>query len=330
MENALVTNEHGEVTAIIDNETGAQIPTEDAWLSKERIVQHRNNIEGECLRLGEELYWFNKDKKYKALGCDTFKVFLGDPDVDFSQSTAKKLMGIYETFVMWLEVYPDTLLKTGWTKLDMVRPYVSEYNVDELVAQATALSRSDLKIWLQDEFGPQPVPLPPGVYNVIYADPPWQYDNSGFSTSAEQHYPVMPTEDLCDLDIETRAADNAVLFMWATNPLLMDALQVMGAWGFNYKTNLVWVKNKAVAGFYVRGQHELLLIGIRGSCLPTLEPRPVSVIQANVGEHSAKPHSVYELIETMYPGSTYLELFARNTRKGWQSYGNELNGNGNT
>ncbi len=166
--------------------------------------------------------------------------------------------------------------------------------------------------------------LPPGIYRVFYADPPWEYNNSGFVTSAAQQYDTMPTDAICEMEIAPHAADNAVLFMWATNPLLPDALRVMEAWGFEYKTNMVWVKPKTIAGFYVRGQHELLLIGVRGSMLPEITPLPPSVIQAPVSVHSAKPHEVYDTIEAMYPHGPYLELFARNRHDGWEAFGNEV------
>jgi N6-adenosine-specific RNA methylase IME4 len=177
--------------------------------------------------------------------------------------------------------------------------------------------------------------LPEGEFPVLYADPPWEYSNSGFEDSAASHYPTMPTERLAaaegegDLawEVRRRAAENAVLFMWATNPLLEDALRVMNAWGFEYKTNMVWVKNRGPRmGFYVMGRHELLLIGVRGSSLPRQGSQPPSVLDAPVGAHSAKPHEVYDLVESMYAGP-YLELFARNRREGWTPFGDEV-GNG--
>ena len=113
--------------------------------------------------------------------------------------------------------------------------------------------------------------------------------------------------------------------MWATNAKLKDAFKVLEGWGYDYKTNFVWIKNKLGLGNYVRGKHELLLIGKKGK-IPTPEEatRPPSIIVANVQEHSKKPEIVYELIESMYPNRQYLELFARNTREGWVSWGDEV------
>lgn len=169
--------------------------------------------------------------------------------------------------------------------------------------------------------------LPVGVYRVLYADPPWQYANSGLGGSAEQHYATMSTAGLCALDMETRADTDAVLFLWATNAMLPDALSVMGAWGFAYKTNFCWIKDRATygkLGFYNYGRHELLLVGTKGSMLPAVTPLPESVLEAKKGEHSRKPEEVYALIEAMYPNGPYLELFARRTRAGWSSWGNEV------
>jgi len=119
------------------------------------------------------------------------------------------------------------------------------------------------------------------------------------------------------------------LFLWVTNPMLADAMQVVEAWGFEYKTNIVWVKTDLVkpgSGFYVRGRHELLFICTRGSFLPLVDVAPPigSVITAPVQEHSRKPDEAYDIIERLYPGCNYLELFARHTRPGWVAWGDEI------
>jgi len=155
---------------------------------------------------------------------------------------------------------------------------------------------------------------------VIYADPPWKYY---LPLRGSPPYPVMSVEEICRLRVP--AAENAVLFLWATNPQLREALKVIEAWGFTYVSNLVWVKDKIGTGYYVRGKHELLLIAKRGDMpTPPEEARPPSVLEAPRGKHSEKPEAVYELIENMYPGRRYIELFARNRRSGWESWGHEL------
>lgn len=170
-------------------------------------------------------------------------------------------------------------------------------------------------------------PLPKGIFDVIYADPPWQYDNTGVNGAASHHYQTMSIDELCALQIPS--AENSVLFLWVTNPFLKDAFTVLDTWGFAYKTNIVWVKQnlkKPGAGFYVRGRHELLFICTKGSFTPDMSGKePIgSVLFADVQEHSKKPQEVYSLIENIYPNCKYLELFARNKREGWISWGNEL------
>jgi N6-adenosine-specific RNA methylase IME4 len=168
----------------------------------------------------------------------------------------------------------------------------------------------------------EPPPLPEGVFNVIYADPPWEY-YLPLRGSPDMHYPTMPTEEICRLKVP--AAEDAVLFLWATNPKLEDALRVMREWGFQYRTNMAWVKPTIGTGYYFRGQHELLLLGVRGKMGPPAEEdRPPSVLVAETREHSRKPEVVYEIIEKMYPQGRYLELFARSRRRGWVSWGVEV------
>jgi N6-adenosine-specific RNA methylase IME4/ParB-like chromosome segregation protein Spo0J len=159
-----------------------------------------------------------------------------------------------------------------------------------------------------------------GKFQVIYADPPWQYSNTGFDGSAEGQYPTMATDDICAMPVGERAATNSVLLMWATWPLLKDALRVMEAWGFEYKTGAPWKKNVHVGGFYFLGITEFILVGVRGSCLP--KKAPIGWFDYPRGKHSAKPHEFYDLIEGMYDGP-YLELFARNQRPNWTSFGND-------
>ena len=168
----------------------------------------------------------------------------------------------------------------------------------------------------------RPQPLE-GKYEVIYADPPWQYSNSGFDESAESHYPTMSLDELKELRISSLAAEPCVLFLWVTSPLLPDGLEVMDAWGFEYKTNRVWIKPSAPSmGWWLRTKHELLLVGTANGLA---HPRDMvdSVIQAPVTEHSRKPEQVYVDIERCYLGSK-IELFARNERPGWNAWGNEV------
>lgn len=165
-------------------------------------------------------------------------------------------------------------------------------------------------------------------YDIIYADPPWKYDFSvSDSRAIESHYPTMELEEICEYlnNIKISVSDNAVLFLWATQPKLREALKVIEAWNFEYKTGMVWIKDRIGMGYYVRGKHELLLIATKGdSNIPLPENRPESVLEFPRTEHSKKPVVFYEVIEKMYPKTKWIELFARNKRDNWKSLGNEI------
>jgi len=168
--------------------------------------------------------------------------------------------------------------------------------------------------------------LADGKYSVIYADPPWKYDFSqSGSREIENQYPTMDVEEICALSVGNLAAADCVLFLWATNPKLREALQTIEAWGFEYKTNMVWVKDKIGMGYYARQKHELLLIATTGSPpTPAPEDRPASAVMSERVGHSRKPQEFYGVIETMYPKSKKIELFSRAKRQGWEAWGNEV------
>jgi N6-adenosine-specific RNA methylase IME4 len=165
-------------------------------------------------------------------------------------------------------------------------------------------------------------------YAVLCADPPWHFEvyneESGVERAAGNYYPTMSLDEICALPVLSLAAPDAILFMWTTAPHLQESFQVLAAWGFEYKTNAVWVKDKIGLGYFVRNQHELLLVATRGD-MPSPSPanRPPSVISAPRREHSRKPDEAYALIEAMYPALPKLELFARQRRPGWDVWGNE-------
>ena len=159
--------------------------------------------------------------------------------------------------------------------------------------------------------------------SVIYADPPWRYDFAlSDSRKIENQYPTMTTTDIAAVD--PAPAEDAVLFLWVTSPKLPEGLQIMEAWGFTYKTSMVWVKPQIGMGYYARGQHELLLIGALGS-LPAPEPdvRPASVIDGRRTEHSRKP-DLWPMLDSMYPGLWKREMFSRRPAEGlWLVHGNQ-------
>jgi N6-adenosine-specific RNA methylase IME4 len=169
--------------------------------------------------------------------------------------------------------------------------------------------------------------LPKKRWPVVLADPPWDFrawnpDNSNSHPS--QHYPTMSIAEICALPVATICTDDCVLFLWTTVPSLEQSFEVLRAWGFNYKSGMVWDKESVAQGYWVRGQHEHLLIATKGN--PPLPPRevvPASVIRERRQEHSRKPEASYAIIERMYPTLPKIELFARHPRAGWAAWGNE-------
>jgi N6-adenosine-specific RNA methylase IME4 len=212
-------------------------------------------------------------------------------------------------------------------------PEVADVLLDDAIAHEW--SRNDLRKQVREHRRAERVksivreheqnPAALGAFPVLYADPPWRYDfaEDEESRAVENHYPTMTVEEISELEVP--GAADGVLFLWATSPKLREALAVVDAWGYEYRTCMVWVKDRIGMGYYARQQHELLLIGVRGD-IPTPAPadRPGSVIAAPRGEHSAKPDRAYELIEQMYPEYGKCELFQRRPRDGWIGWGNQI------
>lgn len=163
-------------------------------------------------------------------------------------------------------------------------------------------------------------------FRVILADPPWRFETwsvRGQGRSAVNHYAVMRLEEIKALPIARVAHEDSLLFLWATSPMLPEALAVMQAWGYAYRSGAVWTKDKQGLGYWFRGQHELLLLGVRGKVpAPRPENRPTSWINAPRRAHSQKPEQVHDIIEQMAAGP-YLELFGRQAREGWTVWGDE-------
>ena len=167
--------------------------------------------------------------------------------------------------------------------------------------------------------------LPNKVYSVIYADPPWRYHNVlSEDRRIENHYPTMSLDDICDLPVAGTAANDSLLYLWATVAELPGALRVMEAWGFDYKSHAVWVKPSIGIGFWFRSQHELLLLGTRGSMPTPIEAlRHSSVFESPTGAHSEKPRIVRDWIDSAYGDFPRIELFAREGSGGWDVWGNQ-------
>lgn len=173
------------------------------------------------------------------------------------------------------------------------------------------------------------------MISTILADPPWQFQNKTGKIAPEHHrltrYPTMKSDDIASLPIDSIVGDTAHLYLWCPNALLPTGLAVMEAWGFSYKSNLVWHKIRKDGGsdgrgvgFYFRNVTELVLFGVKGKNARTLDPgrSQVNLLATRKREHSRKPDELYDLIESCSPGA-YLELFARGTRKRWTTWGNQ-------
>jgi len=262
-----------------------------------------------------------------------------------------------------IDLAPNTLSDAGWvaSKIESTRRRVNlswshhrevaalEPDVqDELLsaAEKKGMSKRELRKAVRDYRAAlnklDPGPLPDGKYRIIYCDPPWRYNDernlNGYDTNAASNsYPTMSLQELIDLQdpngksVTELAVDNCVLFLWATVPLQEDAHKLMGAWGFAYKTNIVWDKVKpgmGGLGHYTLTNHEQLLIGTQGPYIHVEEKfDSVQEIEKS-GKHSKKPEEFRGIIDRMYPQTEVIdriELFRRgDVPKGWHVWGNEI------
>jgi N6-adenosine-specific RNA methylase IME4 len=201
-----------------------------------------------------------------------------------------------------------------------------DMSTGQLRALAKRVSRGVRERALADATRAASTRIGTSLYNVIYADPPWRFEpysrTTGMDRAADNHYPTMDLEAICAMQIP--AAEDCVLFLWATVPMLPEALAVVAAWGFVYRSHFVWLKDRIGTGYWNRNQHELLLVGTRGD-IPAPAPgeQYTSVLSAPAGEHSAKPPAFAEMIEELFPSLPALEMFARAPRLGWEVWGNE-------
>lgn len=168
-------------------------------------------------------------------------------------------------------------------------------------------------------------------YSILYADPPWQYERKKVQGAAEWHYPTMNVDEICRLGVEKLTEKDAVLFLWATFPKLPEALQVIKAWGFQYKTvAFVWLKQNRSGigwffglGFWTRGNAEICLLATKGK--PHRKSNRVhQFIISPLKEHSKKPDEAREKIIELMGNLPRLELFAREKKDGWDVWGNEV------
>jgi N6-adenosine-specific RNA methylase IME4 len=172
-------------------------------------------------------------------------------------------------------------------------------------------------------------------FRTVMADPPWRFQNSTGKVAPEHRrlsrYGTLALDEIKGLPVPKLCDDVAHLYLWVPNALLPEGLAVLRAWGFAYKSNIVWHKVRKDGGsdgrgvgFYFRNVTELILFGVKGKNARTLGPgrSQVNMIQTRKREHSRKPDEQYEIIEACSPGP-YLELFGRGIRRGWSTWGNQ-------
>ena len=172
-------------------------------------------------------------------------------------------------------------------------------------------------------------------FRTILADPPWRFQNRTGKMAPEHRrlsrYDTMTLDEIKALPVPLVAGATAHLYLWVPNALLPEGIEVLRAWGFEYKSNIVWHKVRKDGGsdgrgvgFYFRNVTELLLFGVRGKNVRTLAPgrRQVNLLSTRKREHSRKPDEMYEIIEACSPGP-YLEMFARGSRRGWSTFGDQ-------
>jgi N6-adenosine-specific RNA methylase IME4 len=202
---------------------------------------------------------------------------------------------------------------------------------------AAIAAKKERRARLEAELGAKQRALPDRRYGVILADPAWRFEPysrvTGMDRAADNHYPTSPLDEIKRLDVPSIAAKDSALFLWSTVPMLPQALEVMAAWGFAYKSCFTWLKDRAGTGYWSRNKHEILLVGTRGR-IPAPAPGTQwpSAIEAPVGRHSEKPAAFYKLIESYFPTLPKIELHARGVaaRPGWEVWGLEppLQGDG--
>lgn len=193
-------------------------------------------------------------------------------------------------------------------------------------SEVRGLVRRAAKVDLGKKLDAEPPPLPTGPFRVIVADPPWPYEARADDPTQRGQitYPPMPIEKICALPVgEMAHPDGCVLWLWTTNAFMEQAFVVLRAWGFEPKTILTWVKDRIGAGHYLRNTTEHCILAVRGKKPVCLVTNQRSDIRGEVREHSRKPESFYDLVESLCPGSK-VEMFAREVRPGWEPWGAEV------
>ena len=255
-------------------------------------------------------------------------------DLPFGPRSAQMLMAIAQAPLLSNAKHVSLLPASWGTLYELTR--VPEETLGDWFREGRItpnLERGEVSRFLRErkrEIARYGRPAVPGRFRVIYADPPWRYANTSRSGAAEKHYPTLSIEELCEFRFDdgrtvTEIADpDAVLFLWATSPLCEEAFEVARRWDFQYRAMFVWNKVKHNFGHYNSVRHELLLLCTRGSCTPEVPTLFGSVVEVERSpRHSEKPERFREIIDTLYPSGSRIELFARRDVPGWETWGAE-------
>jgi len=191
------------------------------------------------------------------------------------------------------------------------------------ITKAKAAVKLAKKAAVVEQIAKEPAPLPIGPFRAIVIDPPWKYQSRAddITHRARNPYPDMELAAIKALPVSALAHEDCVLWLWTTNAFLREAFECLDAWGFKNKTVLTWVKDRMGLGNWLRGQTEHCLVAVKGKPIVTLTNQ-TTALSAPMREHSRKPDEFYALVESLCPGNR-LEMFARQSRDGWQSCGAE-------
>jgi len=263
----------------------------------------------------------------------------------FSQSQAAKLLNISRTGVQRAAIVRASAIppivdavRQGYmpvsqaarvarlSEAEQQRVAAEMHNGKSLLTTVLAASRRERVADIERASTACPLSMLGRRFPVIYADPPWAFQTwsaGGQQKAAEMHYPALPAADIAALPIADIAAPDSVLFMWAVPALFPEALSVVAAWGFAFKTFAVWVKPHMACGHWFRGKHEPLIVATRGDMPPPPQLCESVFDGVTSGRHSEKPHSVRDWIVSAYPTAGRIELFARSESPGWTTWGHE-------
>lgn len=260
-----------------------------------------------------------------------------EADLPFTARTAQRLIAIAQderltTHVSHLPNHWGTLYELTRLDDDTFKARLNDGTIcadmeRRDIAQAVKANRREQR---ERELGERQ--LPTGKFGVIVADPEWSFEpysrETGMDRAADNHYSTSHTEIIADRDVPSIAADDCILFLWATAPMLADALLVMKRWGFTYKSHLIWRKlrsgNGRGTGYWFTSEHEPLLLGTKGKIVAPVTAMCGSVIEAPATRHSAKPEIILDIIDDHFPTLPKIELNRRGpARPNWAAWGNE-------